>query len=223
MRRLRRRSRAGANEALWRIENLAEHHPKELLRQETHAEQPASWRSVIGLIMDQSFRCFRQPRMTAINPDFAIGQNRQDARRGRCRCMRILRTSRNAADCPFSTIPKGVRIGCFSLQMRLSHFGAKDGQLHCISTCLRAARHKYLPILKRKIRDKMDVAFAGSDHVRAQSAAGTRIPGCPAQGKAGRFMIRMTGTRVTSPNRVSSALLVASPPRTRPSIRRPAS
>jgi|GEM_PF-2068841 len=43
--------------------------------------------------------------------------------------MRILRTSRNAADCPFSTIPKGLRIGCFSLQMWLSHFGAKDGQL----------------------------------------------------------------------------------------------
>jgi len=36
--------------------------------------------------------------------------------------------------------------------MWLSHFGAKDGQLHCISTCLRAARYKYLPILKRKIR-----------------------------------------------------------------------
>jgi len=35
--------------------------------------------------------------------------------------------------------------------MWLSHFGAKDGQLHCISTCLRAARYKYLPILKRKI------------------------------------------------------------------------
>jgi len=66
--------------------------------------------------------------------------------------MRILRTSRNAADCLFSTIPKGLRTGCFSLQMRLSHFGAKDGQLHCISTCLRAARYKYLPILKRKIR-----------------------------------------------------------------------
>jgi len=46
-------------------------------------------------------------------PDFAIGQNRQDARRGRCRCMRILRTSRNAADCLFSTILKGLRIGCF--------------------------------------------------------------------------------------------------------------
>jgi len=40
----------------------------------------------------------------------------------------------NAADYLFSTIPKGLRIGCFSLQMWLSHFGAKDGQLHCIST-----------------------------------------------------------------------------------------
>jgi len=65
--------------------------------------------------------------------------------------MRILRTSGNKADCLFSTIPKGLRIGCFSLQMSLSHFGAKDGQPHCISTCLRAARYKYLPILKRKI------------------------------------------------------------------------
>jgi len=65
--------------------------------------------------------------------------------------MRILRTSRNAADCLFSTIPKGLRIGCFSFQMWLSPFGAKDGQLHCISTCLRAARYKYLPIPKRKI------------------------------------------------------------------------
>ena len=64
---------------------------------------------------------------------------------------RILRTSRNAADCLFSTMPKGLRIGCFSLQKWLSHFGAKDGQWHCISTCLRAARYKYLPILKRKI------------------------------------------------------------------------
>ena len=62
-------------------------------------------------------------------------------------------TSRNVADCLFSTIPKGLRIGCFSLQMWLSHLGAKDGQLHCISTCLRAARYKYLPILKRKIWD----------------------------------------------------------------------
>ena|GEM_PF-931592 len=49
--------------------------------------------------------------------------------------------------------PEGLRIGCFSLQKWLSHFGAKDGQLHCISTCLRAARYKHLPILKRKIRD----------------------------------------------------------------------
>ena len=65
--------------------------------------------------------------------------------------MRILRTSRNKADCLFSPIPKGLRIGYFSLQMSLSHFGAKDGQLHCISTCLCAARYKYLPILKRKI------------------------------------------------------------------------
>jgi len=65
--------------------------------------------------------------------------------------MRRLRTSRNAADCPFSTIQKGLRIGCFFPQMWLSYFGAKDGQLHCISTCLRAARYKYLPILKRKI------------------------------------------------------------------------
>jgi len=48
--------------------------------------------------------------------------------------MRILRTSRNAADCLFSTIPKGLRIGCFSLRMSLSHFGAKDGRLHCILT-----------------------------------------------------------------------------------------
>ena len=69
--------------------------------------------------------------------------------------MPILRTSRNAADCLFSTIPKGLRIGCFSLQKWLSHFGAKDGQLHCTSTCLRAARYKYLPILKRKIRVKI--------------------------------------------------------------------
>ena len=60
----------------------------------------------------------------------------------------------NAADYLFSTIPKGLRIGCFSLQMWLSHFGAKDGQLHCISTCLCAARYKYLPILIRKIWDK---------------------------------------------------------------------
>jgi len=64
--------------------------------------------------------------------------------------MPILRTSRNAADCLFSTIPKGLRIGCFSLRMWLPHFGAKDVQPHCIST-LRAARYKYLPILKRKI------------------------------------------------------------------------
>ena len=49
---------------------------------------------------------------------------------------------RNAADCPFSTIPKGLRIGCFSLQKWLSHFGAKDGQPHCVSTCLCAARYK---------------------------------------------------------------------------------
>jgi len=48
-----------------------------------------------------------------------------------------------------------LRIGRFSLQMWLSHFGAKDGQLHCISTSLRAARYKYLPILKRKIRGKI--------------------------------------------------------------------
>jgi|GEM_PF-5189776 len=41
--------------------------------------------------------------------------------------MPILRTSRHAADCPFSTIPKGLRIGCFSLQMWLSHFGQKMG------------------------------------------------------------------------------------------------
>gem|GEM_PF-4499122 len=60
---------------------------------------------------------------------------------------------RNAADCPFSRIPKGLRIGCFSLQMWLSRFGAKPGQPHSISTCLRAARCKYLPILKRKIWD----------------------------------------------------------------------
>jgi len=72
--------------------------------------------------------------------------------------MRILRTSRNAADCLFSTIPKGLRIGCFSLQMWLSHFGAKNLQLHCISTCLRAAQYKYLPILKRKIWDYFDSA-----------------------------------------------------------------
>ena len=52
-------------------------------------------------------------RTWRLNPDFAIGQNRQDARRGRCRCMPILRTSRNAADCLFSTILKGLRIGCF--------------------------------------------------------------------------------------------------------------
>jgi len=39
--------------------------------------------------------------------------------------MRILRTSHNAADCLFSTIPKGLRIGCFSLQMWLSHFREK--------------------------------------------------------------------------------------------------
>jgi len=68
--------------------------------------------------------------------------------------MRILRTSRNATDCLFSTIPKGLRIGRFSLQMWLSHFGAKAGQPHCISTCLRAARYRYLPILKRKIWGK---------------------------------------------------------------------
>gem|GEM_PF-5189775 len=72
--------------------------------------------------------------------------------------MRILRTSRNAADCLFWPIPKGLRIGCFSLQKRLSHFGAKDGQLHCSSTCLRAARYKYLPILKRKIWDYCKVS-----------------------------------------------------------------
>jgi len=77
--------------------------------------------------------------------------------------MRILRTSRNAADCQFSTIPKGLRIGCFSLQMWLfSHFGAEDGQLHCISTCLRAARYKYLPILKRKIWDE----YYGQENAR---------------------------------------------------------
>ena len=51
--------------------------------------------------------------LASMNPDFAIGQNRQDARRGSCRCMRILRTSRNAADCLFSPILKGLRIGCF--------------------------------------------------------------------------------------------------------------
>ena len=77
--------------------------------------------------------------------------------------MRILRISRNAADCLFSTIPKGLRIGYFSIQMWLSHFGAKDGQLHCISSSLCAARYKYLPILKRKTWDKMfrSIACAG--------------------------------------------------------------
>jgi len=45
----------------------------------------------------------------------------------------------NAADYLFSTIPKGLRIGYFSLQMSLSHFGAKDVQLHCISNWLCAS------------------------------------------------------------------------------------
>jgi len=43
-----------------------------------------------------------------------------------------------------------------------SHFGAEDGQLHCISTCLRAARYKYLPILKRKIWDE----YYGQENAR---------------------------------------------------------
>jgi len=45
--------------------------------------------------------------------------------------------------------------------MWLPHFGAKDGQLHCISTCLRVARYKYLPILKRKIWDEKGLVVAG--------------------------------------------------------------
>jgi|GEM_PF-919279 len=95
--------------------------------------------------------------------------------------MRILRTSRNAADCLFSTIPKGLRIGCFSLQIWLSHFGAKDGQLHCISTCLRAARYKYLPILKRKIWGKHanDGQLAFHFNVFAQKGEGDLRPFLP--------------------------------------------
>jgi len=81
--------------------------------------------------------------------------------------MPILRTTRHAADCPFSTIPKGLRIGCFSLQKWLSHFGTKDVQLHCISTCLRAARYKYLPILKRKI---------WANYTRGKLEGGENIP-----------------------------------------------
>jgi|GEM_PF-1725402 len=83
--------------------------------------------------------------------------------------MRILRTSCNKADCLFSTIPKGLRIGYFSLQMSLSHYGVKDGQLHCISTCLCAARYKYAPILKRKIWDDI----AGCSNVLRAAGGGT--------------------------------------------------
>jgi|GEM_PF-2876960 len=61
--------------------------------------------------------------------------------------MRILRTSRNAADCLFSRIPKGLRIGCFFSSDMAFTFRCK----RWATTCLRAARYKYLRILKRKI------------------------------------------------------------------------
>gem|GEM_PF-5526758 len=49
----------------------------------------------------------------------------------------------------------------------------KMGNCNCISTCLRAARYKYLPILKRKIWDKMPSRQLLSRRAVCPSQAGT--------------------------------------------------
>jgi len=49
--------------------------------------------------------------------------------------MRILRTSRNAADCPYSTIPKGLRIGCFFSSDMAFTFRCLSSSSQCNTGC----------------------------------------------------------------------------------------
>jgi len=131
------------------IPSTSNHHS--LLTPHFAIDPSAHWNA--ALYINTASRCGAQP--PAIKPRFCDWP-----KQARCKAREV----QVYAHTP--NLPQQSRLPVFDnpegfenwlLQMSLSHFGAKDGQLHCISICLCAAQYKYLPILKRKIWVKMSV------------------------------------------------------------------